>query len=218
MLSRLKFISRLFLVSSVVFVSNTIQPSYYSRYFSNWEVFHIIETKDERGFNAWMSTYPNVNIFNAHNQTPLMIAAQLQHYSFVTRLLDAGAHKYYVDNFGKTARDYALIAENYYNSSLSSSSSSDSSDFWGAVGAGVAAGLCTYALCALYQEAANTSVHVSYSLHGDHYYDYCAKCSAYVGYTTDPLQLYCTSCYRAYSKQQQAYNSYSSSYRISDRL
>lgn len=219
MISNRKFLSVLFLFSSLSSVSK-IYTHYQSHYFSNWEVFHIVETKDERGFDAWMSTRPNVNIFNAHNQTPLMIAAQLQHYSFVTRLLDAGAIKSYVDNFGKTARDYSLIAEGYYDKSLLvDSTASDSSNVWGAVGAGVAAGLCTYALCALLQEASNQPVHVTGAFSYGHYcYDYCAKCSGYVGYTSDPLELYCSSCYRAYCKQQQAYNQYSSSYKISDRL
>lgn len=219
MISNRKILSVLLSVFSLSLISNTVQSSYRSRYFSNWEVFHIIETKDERGFDAWMSTYPNVNIFNAHNQTPLMIAAQLQHYSFVTRLLDAGAIRSYVDNFGKTAHDYALIAEAYYDTSaVSGSSSSHSSNVWSAVGASVAAGLCTYALCAMLQEASNRSVYVTSSTSGNHCYDYCAKCSQYVGYTSDPLELYCSSCYRAYAKQQQAYYQYQNSYKISDRL
>jgi len=218
MISKQNFLSALLLFSGVSFVSNLIQSSYQSHYFSSREVFCIIENKDERGFDAWMRTYPEVNIFNQHNQTPLMIAAQMQMHSFVTRLLDAGAYKYYVDNFGRTARDYALIAEgNYDNSSYSSSS--DSSQFWSAVGTGIVAGLCAGALYGLCKESDNASLHVSYSLYGDHYYDYCAKCSSYVGYTTDPLSLYCSTCYRAYCKQQAVVHSpYLSSYRMSDRL
>ena len=216
MISNRAVLSMALLFFSLSLVSHSVQSSYSSHYFSNWEVFRFIETKDERGFDAWMRTYPQVNIFNEYDQTPLMIAAQLQHYSFVIRLLNAGADKYCVDNFGKTARDYALIAERYYNAS--SLLSSPSSRFWESVDTGVAAGLCAYALCVLHHSADTTSIHTHYPVYGDHYYDYCTKCSSYVGYTTDPLQLYCTSCYQAYWKQQQAYNSYSSSSRMSDYL
>lgn len=213
MISKSKFLSILVLFCSVSFISHTVQSHYRSHYFSNAQVFHIIETRDEQGFDAWLRTYPNVNIFNIHNQTPLMIAAQLQHYSFVASLLQAGAIKGYVDNFGKTARDYSLIAESYYNKPVSHVSTySDSSTVWSAVRTGVAAGLCTYALCALLEEACKQSVRV------DHYYDYCAKCSNYVGYTTDPLELYCSSCYRAYIKEKQVHNQYDWPCNISNLL
>lgn len=216
MVSNHKIFSGLLFFTSFLFNSNIVQSSYRSHYFSNWEVFHIVETKDERGFDLWMSTRPQVNIFNAHNQTPLMIAAQIQHASFVTRLLNAGACKSYVDNFGKTARDYALIAENYYYKPLTTvSSSNESSSFWSAVGVGVAAGLCTYALCALCEDAAKDSdCFVSFD---NSRYDYCTKCSSYFGYTVDPLALYCSSCYRAYCGQKKSYNPQRLS-RISDRL
>ncbi len=215
MIFNCKILSIGFFFASFAFFSNTIQSSYKSHYFSNWEVFHIVETQNERKFDAWMRSYPNVNIFNVHNQTPLMIAAQLQNHYFVTKLLDAGAYKYYVDNFGKTARDYALIAEGSYDKVMLPS---DSSNVLSAVGAGIAAGLCTYALCTLFQKSASEPILRADSSSYYYYYDYCAKCSAYVGYTADPLQLYCSSCYRAYCKQQQVYNSYQSSYRMSDRL
>ena len=219
MISNRKILSALFILSSLSITSN-IQPSSRYHYFSNKEVFQIIESRDERGFDLWMRSHKNVNIFNSYNQTPLMIAAQLQLYSFVTRLLDAGAYKHYVDDFGKTARDYALIAEGYYNSP-SYSSSSNSGNFWGAVGTGVAAGLCAAALYGICKEVADapavtTSVYVGYH---NNAYDYCSKCGSVVEYyQNDPQSLYCNGCYYDYCNQKAAYDGYSSSFRVSDRL
>ena len=78
MVSKQKLFSVLLLLSGLSFVSNSIQSAYQSYYFSNKEVFQIIETKDDYRFNQWMRSRPNVNIFNEYNQTPLMIAAQVQ--------------------------------------------------------------------------------------------------------------------------------------------
>ncbi len=196
---------------------------------------YSVNSKDQNGFTALMSASnkgykditdlltslgADVNLKDNSGKTALMYSSNNGNDMIVANLIKmgAGAGVNIKDNFGKTARDYALIAEGYdYSLSSSDYVSSDSLNVLSAVGAGIAAGLCTYALCTLFQKSASEPI-----LRADsssyYYYDYCAKCSAYVGYTADPLQLYCSSCYRAYCKQQQVYNSYQSSYRMSDRL
>lgn len=209
MVSKQKLFSVCLFLFSFVSNSHIVQSSYHSHYFSNAEVFRLIRTKDEYRFNQWMRTYPEVNIFNECGQTPLMIAAQLQHFSFVTRLLDAGALRHYVDCFGYTARDYALRAENRQISSP---------DLLGAVSTGIVVGaLVGLAAYALSDADVVARYDVAYQDHNDSY-DYCMKCHCYMCYTVDPQELYCNSCYHEYKKQQNAYNSSPSSCRMSDLL
>jgi len=214
MISKRQLLPILFFCSTISLSFTTVQP-YYQRYFSNHEVFQIIRTNNRFQFDEWMRLYPQVNIYNEYGQTPLMIAAQLQHNYFIQRLLDAGAYRSSVDNFGKTARDYALQAEGYYVSP-----SSNSSDALTAVGVGAAFGLCAYVAYELCKEIDDSTVTVSYNYNGRSYntYEYCTKCNYCFDYTTDPQKLYCNSCYRSYCKQQSAYQARSSRCNSSDLL
>lgn len=203
MISKERIFLAFFLLSNLCFTSHKIQSYYTARYFSDWEVFQIIKTKDDRGFNEWMRSRPQVNIFNEFRQTPLMIAAKLQHTSFVLRLLDAGANRHYVDCFGKTARDYALEAESLsYNQNVSVPPVACSGDdFWSNLGAGLAVGaaarLAAYAIYGLFDALEDVSVSVQYDTSSYNSYDYCMRCHSYIGYTSDPKALYCHNCYRA---------------------
>lgn len=223
MISKERIFLAFFLLSNLCFTSHKIQSYYTARYFSDWEVFQIIETKDDRGFNEWMRSRPQVNIFNEYGQTPLMIAAKLQHTSFVLRLLDAGANRHYVDCFGKTARDYALEAESMsYNNVSVPPVACSGDDLWSSIGTGLAvgaaAGLAAYAIYGLCEALEDLSVSARYD-NADYYnsYDYCMRCHSYIVYTSDPKALYCNNCYRIYCNQQRMLNSRVSC-RLSDRL
>ncbi len=197
MLSKQQVFSILLSISVVLSLSNVIDSHYYnhnSYYFSNRDVFRIIETKDERGFAQWLRTYPDVNIRNNQGQTPLMVAARLQHRLFVERLLDAGALKYLIDDYGMTARDYALQAER----SVSYVSSNVGSDIATAVVAGAAIGLCAYGLYSWLSDS-DVNLSVNYNSYDHNYYNGCPVCHGYVGYTTDPYALYCSDCYYQYT-------------------
>lgn len=231
MLSKRQVLSVLFFCSVVSFLYQSTNPDFYhnGHYYSDREVFRMIEAKDERGFNDWLRTLPDVNIRNFDGQTPLVVAARLQHRTFVQRLLDAGANRYLVDRWGKTARDYALEVEKPYGCNQScSSSSSTAADVVGAVVAGAAVGVCAYALYSLLSDDCDTSVAVipvpvaypSYSYYNsDSYYNRCSVCRGYIGYTCDPLSIYCSTCYKKYQQRPYQSSCNSCSYsRVSDLL
>ena len=142
--------NRSFLMVFGLLCSMPVVSSYYGPYFSDSEVFSIVERQNNHNFDRWLSTYPNVNIFNSYGQTPLMIAAKKQNRYFTQRLLDAGAYRYYVDCFGKTARDYALESEYSYCAP----------SVVDAVIAGAAVGACAYVL---YKLATSDAVEISVS-------------------------------------------------------
>ena len=215
-----KHFSILFIFFSLSFIYNSTKSYYSNYYFTDYEVFNIIYKNDEYKFNKWIQSNPNVNIFNENRQTPLMIAAKLQNFSFVLRLLEAGANRYYVDVFGKTAKDYSLQAEACHN--YSSSHCSDNSDgFWSSfltdIAVGAAAGITAYSLYLLFDSEYNNYNYFDYDTT---YHNYsCMKCGSSIYYPiNDPKELYCNTCYQKYCYLKSIYDNHSFNYRLSDRL
>ena len=186
------FSSTLFFLSAITLSFTTVQ----SYYFSNYEVFKIIKKNDSIGFDQWMRTYPNVNIFNKYGQTPLMIAAKNHNDYFIQSLINSGARKHYIDDFGYTAIDYAKSVDTLHTKSSQAHSSYTNSTL-AALGVGIAAGILTYGICELLSDS-DASISYTYSS-PDYYVDnYCTKCDRYIRYTKDRDKLYCNNCYNDY--------------------
>lgn len=172
-----KLLSILFFVSSLM-ISENIQA-----YYASWEVFERVERNDVYAINQWLRSYPYVDIRDNVGQTPFMVAVRLGHYTIAKKLLNAGANKYAVDNFGRSVRDYAYEVYSSYPSSYTVSS--DASTVLTALGVGaLVAGLAAYAL-------SDNTMSVSYNGYYDSYDRYCPGCGAsrYSGES-----LYCDYC------------------------
>ncbi len=75
-------------------------------------IFLDINYKDSRSISKWFKRKPDFNVINEQGQSVLIKAVQSGNRILVRRLLNKGVDVNIIDDFGKTALDYA-IEKNY---------------------------------------------------------------------------------------------------------